>query len=149
MDNIYDSSHFPSKMALTVIEHLQNLDDNEKIDILDIGCGKEYDDLFLAQNLKNRRIVAIDPSREEIQKARVTLSGENDIKLHSIGFKDINETDQFDVILISNVYHFFTKTERKLFREKIKKILKPQGWVTVEQKIIHKYTLSDRSKYIK
>ncbi len=115
-------------MALTVIEYLQNIDVNKKINILDIGCGEGRDDLYLAQNLKNRRIVAIDPSRKAIQKARVTLSRENDIEFHNIGFKEIYENKQFDVILISNVYHFFNKTERELFRAKIKKLLKSQGW---------------------
>ncbi|MFX1283900.1 MAG: class I SAM-dependent methyltransferase [Promethearchaeota archaeon] len=128
MIKIFDSSHFPSKMALTVIENLQNIVDNEKINILDIGCGDGRDVLYLAQNLRNRRIVAIDPSQEKIQKARVTLSGENDIELQSIGFKELSENEQFDVILISNVYHFFNKTERELFREKVKRLLKLQGW---------------------
>ncbi len=128
INKIFDSSHFPSKMAFTVIEYLQNNDTNEKINILDIGCGEGRDDLYLAQNLKNRRIVAIDPSREAIRKARITLSGEDDIEFHSIGFKEVHENEQFDVILISNVYHFFNKTERELFRDKIKKLLKSQGW---------------------
>jgi cyclopropane fatty-acyl-phospholipid synthase-like methyltransferase len=115
-------------MAFTVIEHLKNIDNNEKIDILDIGCGEGKDDLYLAQSIINRRIVAIDPSRKAIHKARVTLSGEKDVEFHTIGFKELDENDQFDVILLSGVYHFFKKVDRGLFREKIKKILKPNGW---------------------
>ncbi len=128
MNKIYDPSHFPSKMAFTVIEHLKNVNNNEKIDILDIGCGEGRDDLYLAQNLKNRRIVGIDPSRKAIHKARDTLSGENNVEFHTIGFKELDESYQFDVILLSGVYHFFNKVERGLFKEKIKKILKPNGW---------------------
>ncbi|MFX0125407.1 MAG: class I SAM-dependent methyltransferase [Candidatus Hodarchaeota archaeon] len=129
MTKIYDPSNFPSKMALTIIKNLKYIDDNKKIDILDIGCGEGKDDLYLAQSLKNRRIIAIDPSRKAIHKARVTLSGENDVEFHPIGFKELDENDQYDVILISGVYHFFTKIERTLFRDKIKKILKPNGWL--------------------
>ncbi len=128
MTTIYNPSHYPSKMAFTIIEYLQNINKKIKIKILDIGCGEGRDDLYLAQNLKNRRIIGIDPSKEAIQRAKAALLGENDIEFHCIGFKELNEKDQFDVILSSGVYHFFNKVERELFREKIKKLLKPQGW---------------------
>ena len=128
MKKIYDPSNFPSKMAHTVVKHLKNIDNNEKIDILDIGCGEGKDDLYLAQSITNRRIVAIDPSSKAIHKAKVNLSGENDVNFYTIGFKELDDNDQFDVILISGVYHFFKKVDRVLFRDKIKRILKPYGF---------------------
>ena len=114
-----------SNMAAWGISHITV---NPNDIILDIGCGEGKDDLYMAQSLKNRRIVAIDPSRKAIHKAKVNLSGENDVEFHTIGFKELDENNQFDVILNSGVYHFFNKVERDLFREKIKKILRPHGW---------------------
>ncbi|MFX1515735.1 MAG: class I SAM-dependent methyltransferase [Promethearchaeota archaeon] len=128
MNEIYDPTNFPSKMALTVMEHLENNDHDEKIVILDIGCGEGKDDLYLAQSLKNRRILAIDPSHKAIQKAKANLSGQTDIEFQTIGFQELDEVSQFDVILLSGVYHFLNKSDRVLFRNKIKRILKPRGW---------------------
>jgi len=115
-------------MALTVMEYLKTIDYHDRIEIFDIGCGRGKDVLFFAQNLKNRRIVAIDLSNKAIREAKVNLSGENDVEFHTIGFQELEEKFQFDVILLSGVYHFFNISERALFRGKIKKLLKPQGW---------------------
>ena len=128
MEKIYDSSNYPSKMASTILKYLQDIDEKRQIEILDIGCGEGRDDLYLAQLLKNRLIVGIDPSKGAIRKAKSALSGENDVQFHTIGFQEFKENNQFDVILVSGVYHFFKKVERELFREKIKRLLKPQGW---------------------
>jgi cyclopropane fatty-acyl-phospholipid synthase-like methyltransferase len=128
MTKIYDPTNFPSKMALTVKKYLRDIVAHNKINFLDIGCGEGRDVLYLEQYLKNRRIIAIDPSRAALQKARETLPDESDIEFRAIGFKDIKEKEQFDVIVVSNVYHFFRKGQRKLFKEKIKKIMKPKGY---------------------
>ena len=116
-------------MAFIVMKYLKTIEIHDKIGILDIGCGGGKDILYLAQNLKNRRIVAIDPSNKAIREARVNLSGENDIEFQTIGFQELEENFQFDVILLSGVYHFFNISERALFRIKIKRLLKPQGWL--------------------
>jgi 2-polyprenyl-3-methyl-5-hydroxy-6-metoxy-1,4-benzoquinol methylase len=121
--------YFPSKMALTVMEYLETIDNSNKVAILDIGCGRGNDVLYLAQSLKNRGIVAIDPSSKAIHEAKARLSGETDIEFYTIGFEELDEVNQFDVILISGVYHFFNVFERTLFRNKIKRILRPHGWL--------------------
>ena len=127
MSEIYDPTYFPSKMALTVMNYLKNID-YPSIEILDIGCGRGKDVLYLAKSLKNRRIVAIDPSSNVIHEAKANLSGENDVEFQTIGFQELDEVNQFDVILLSGVYHFFNISERAQFRDKIKRLLKPQGW---------------------
>ena len=94
--------------------------------ILDIGCGDGGDIDFLSSNFDNLVVHGIDVSLKAIENAIQLNSNKNNISFECKNWKDLDDA-QYDIIYISNVYHFFNLTDREAFIFKIQNILKQNG----------------------
>lgn len=127
MTNIPSCDDKVSKTASVAFNYLQNiLSKSDQFSFLDIGCGDGSDIDFLSSNLDNLIIHGIDISLKAIENAIQLNSNKNNVIFECKHWKDLDDT-QYDIIYISNVYHFFNLTDREAFIFKIKKILKPHG----------------------
>ena len=116
----------PSELAALAVGYLQAIGwDEERLRILDVGCGYGRDARFLASHL-NCTILGIDPSQEAIKMAKDACAGQSRIEFRQSSFTEVDD-ETFDVILVSNLYHILNKDERSRLREAIKRLLKPGG----------------------
>ena len=127
MTNIPSCDDKVSKTASVAFNFLQNiLSKSDQFSFLDIGCGDGCDIDFFSSNLDNLIIHGIDISLKAIENAIQLNSNKNNVIFECKHWKDLDDT-QYDIIYISNVYHFFNLTDREAFVFKIKKILKRHG----------------------
>ena len=70
----------------------------------------------------------IDISLKAIEDAIQLNSNKNCVTFDRKNWIELDNT-QYDIIYISGVYHFFKLTEREAFITKIKRILKPHGFL--------------------
>ncbi len=116
----------PSELATLAVKYLQAVGLNdERLSILDVGCGYGRDASFLSQHLKCK-VLGIDPSQEAIKMAKETCAGQSGIEFRQSVFTEI-DGGAFDVILASNLYHLLKTGERQSLRETIKRLLDPGG----------------------
>jgi len=118
----------PSELATFACNYLQGIKSSSKaIDILDMGCGYGRDTTYLARNI-NCRILGIDNSSEAIEMARKALADdlESRARFQCGDFRQMPE-GKFDIVFTSNVYHLLKTEDRDIFKNIIKKRLKPGG----------------------
>jgi cyclopropane fatty-acyl-phospholipid synthase-like methyltransferase len=127
-------NHIPSgddkvkKTASVALSFLRNkLNKSNQFTFLDIGCGDGRDVDFISSNLDNLIIRGIDVSLKAIENAIDLNSNTDNVTFECMDWKSLDDT-QYDIIYISNVYHFFNIADRNAFIFKIKKILKSDGF---------------------
>ena len=129
MVKIHSCDDKVSKTVSVAFNYLQNiLGKTNQLSFLDIGCGNGRDIDYISSNLDNLIIKGIDISLDVIENAIQLNSNKNNVKFECKNWKKLDDT-QYDIIYISNVYHFFNITDREAFILKIKKILKPNGLI--------------------
>jgi len=136
-DNIYRNQQQvwgdrPSALAAFARHYLQsNKSPDKTIGIMDIGCGYGRDAIYLARNI-NCHIFGIDNSGEAIEMARKALTAdlESRVTFQCCDFRQIPE-GKFDTVFASNFYHLLVKEQRQVFRNTIKKRLKPSGMLFI------------------
>jgi len=128
MNHVPSGDDKVSKTASVALSFLQKkLPKSKQFRFLDIGCGKGRDIDFLSSNLDNLIIRGIDISLEAIENAIELNSNKNNVTFECMDWKDLDDT-QCDIVFISGVYHFFNIADRNTFINKIKKILKSNGF---------------------
>ena len=113
------------KFVLPFIEYVMVI--NEKISILEIGCG-EGGNLKPFLDIGCERVVGVDISKGRIENANKFFSNhpnKKNIEFVEADFYDIEELGQFDLIITKDVLEHIHGQER--FMQFVKKFLKPEG----------------------
>jgi len=126
-DEKYMWGEGPSELGKITLNYLRkNKLVDEKLKILDLGCGYGRDSFHLAKNI-NCNVTGIDASEKAINLAKNTLEK---IKLKNVKFikcKFEEVEGEYDIIFLSNFYQILKKNERRMIREKLKTILANLG----------------------
>lgn len=104
-----------------------HINTDDKIRILDIGCGTGYSLKYLEKKYPNADLIGVDLSPEMINKAKKKLKKSNLI-LNGYN-KELFEEGEFDLIIASYSLTIINNLEDTL--EAINYHLKPDGRVTV------------------
>jgi 2-polyprenyl-3-methyl-5-hydroxy-6-metoxy-1,4-benzoquinol methylase len=122
----------PSGVLLWCLQNLKILEMGEKHPkVLDVGCGKGRNSVFLAQNGFN--VTALDSSKVAIRMAnKLALSLNKELRPKFLHQKIQDglpgNKNQFDLITDIFVYkHQINLDDRKRYRKDIKKVLKKTG----------------------
>jgi ubiquinone/menaquinone biosynthesis C-methylase UbiE len=132
-DKVYgDNGHIwgtePSELAFAAVEYLHMYkQDNQPVNIVDIGCGYGRDTFYLAESLQCT-VLGIDRSEKAIEIASEMLSDANHGK---VAFRKCDFTDldyeEYDIVFASHLYHLLNSEERKKLRRTITRLMKPKG----------------------
>lgn len=116
----------PSELAVVAVEHLLKHElHTSTLSILDIGCGYGRDAEYFSRLLKCR-VLGIDTSKKAIDIARDAFPGATDVEFRCCDFTEVGGA-KYDVVFISNVYHFLRREEREKLRETVINLLIPGG----------------------
>ena len=99
--------------------------DNQALCVLDLGCGYGRDAAYLSQSL-GYEICGIDASSEAIGIAQRLAGGTAGVAFRCCDFTQLGEAS-YDVIFMSNIYHFFNSEERNMLRHIIVEHLNSGG----------------------
>lgn len=95
-----------------------------KTKILDLGCGKGYDSLYLTE--KGFEVIASDYSEVAIENINQNIKN-IETKLLDISKTLPFEDNSFDVIIANLSLHYFDEKTTKSVMKEIKRILSPKG----------------------
>lgn len=130
-DNIYNNNLFvwgngPSELGGIAVEYLRKpLGDNRLLRVLDLGCGYGRDSIYLSQSL-GCEVCGIDASGEAIRMGQKLAAGIGGVDLRCCDFMRLDE-GSYDAVFVSNIYHFFNREERRMFRHIVKSHLDKSG----------------------
>ncbi len=96
------------------------------IEWLDLGCGTGTLEQIALQRLQSVKFVALDPSEQMLEQARIKLEG-NPIEYICSSSTSINFDNRFDVVTAIQSNHYLQKSERKVVTEKVFNSLKQGG----------------------
>ncbi|MBR7085746.1 MAG: class I SAM-dependent methyltransferase [Oscillospiraceae bacterium] len=85
---------------------------NQKISVLDTGCGTGTFGLQTSEKLNLSRLVLCDPSEPMIADAKKKLKAYS-CEFMCIGSENLNEECQFDIITAIQSHHYFNRAERE------------------------------------
>lgn len=116
-----DSLYF----ARMKVELLKSFESNEKLQVLDIGCGDGATELFMTAFFSHWQISAIDISEKSIEVAKkrglpVSFSTYN-------GTQTEFANESLDIIFIAGVLHHVDYNLHKVIAKEISRLLKPGG----------------------
>lgn len=95
--------------------------------LLDVGCGYGRDSLYLATEL-GCRVLGIDPSPAAVATARRSRRGGLDVEFEPADPSSFaGDTDGFDVVFASNVYHLLPPAARGAFAAAVCTLTRPGG----------------------
>jgi len=117
-----DSFYF-AKMK---VECLQDFEKNEKLSVLDVGCGDGATELFMQQYFSSWKINAIDISSSSIDEAKKRNISNATFQSYDglqIPFAD----ESFDVVFMAGVLHHVEYALHQKIISEIKRVLKKQG----------------------
>ena len=100
--------------------------------ILDLGCGHGIFSRLLMKKSPSRRVLGIDPSMHKINIARKKAIGIKNIKFQKGVLDDINKV-KFDCITIIDVLYLLSPSEKTILLSKVKKLLKPKGYLVLTE----------------
>ena len=99
---------------------------NDRLSILDVGCGEGRNSIFLAE--KGHDVDAFDISEAGINKAkRISESKNVVVNFFVQDLADYSFQKQYDVIMSHGVLHLPEKAVRSKFIEDVKRYTKPRG----------------------
>ena len=99
---------------------------NQKLRILDLGCGTGENTVAFAQHFFKSEIIGIDASQKSIdlaKKLKVKLDLKNcNFKIHNFSKQSVKDLGKFDFIICAGLLHHLTNPKKEL--KKISKLLK-------------------------
>lgn len=122
------SVYFAEYKIRKMLEWLPKLQ-NEKLKILDFGCGDGMMTEFIRRYFMYSKIYGADVSKKSIEEAKECFDG---IEFSHIKDNKLDWPDQtFDLITAAGVFHHVPKTEQKNWIDEAMRILKPGGTFVV------------------
>lgn len=103
----YEGNHHP-KHRLTNYHNffIENINDNSKV--LDLGCGYGFVAWKVAEKKKDCKIVGVDRVKSKIDFANKEYNLKN-LSFICEDVLDVNFSDQYDIIILSNIYEHIDK----------------------------------------
>lgn len=99
---------------------------NQKLHILDFGCGDGMMTHYLGEKFKNSIVVGVDPSAKSIDVAQKKY-GSTSLTFAVSDTKIPFEDHAFDIICTASVLHHISFSEHKHYLDEIFRVLKPGG----------------------
>ncbi len=136
----YDSN-FPKKLindylkgnprTESAIEYsIQRLKEFSLKKILDIGCGIGWSSNEFSRNIPDAKVSGVDLSGGLIAAANEIFKTSNvNFSKKDVTEKDFTEYNQFDAVILLDVYEHLPKDYRAFFHQSIKKVLSDKGIV--------------------
>lgn len=87
---------------------------NEKLRILDIGCGTGQLVYELSKRNENVNYLGIDVAHNMINEAKKNNLKDKNIKFKAIGIEKFNTKDKFDIIICTHAFPYFPNKEEIL-----------------------------------
>tara|TARA_R110001592_G_scaffold156341_5_gene386763 strand:- start:2873 stop:3574 length:702 start_codon:yes stop_codon:yes gene_type:complete len=118
-----DSDYFSE---YKVVELLKFENTNDKMKVLDFGCGDGNSSKYIRKHFHNADIKGIDVSAQSIEEAELkNIKNANFLAFD--GAKIPFEDNQFDFIFTSMVFHHIEHRLHDNILKEIKRVLKPKG----------------------
>ena len=112
-----DCDNMQKRVGLQVLRNHWDVIRHKKR-ILEIGCGSGYIANFLAKNLLEARVCAIDKSAELIDSAK-QIHARNNLEFQVMDATALNEVEKYDLIISFFLFHFIPD-KNDLFRRLLK-----------------------------
>ncbi len=100
------------------------------LNILDLGCGNGKNSFYISEHGLNNKVCGIDISETAIKYARELNNNGNFIK-GSIGNKLPFDNESFDIVLDITSSNSLSETERQVYLNEIKRVIKPSGYLFI------------------
>lgn len=101
---------------------------NEKIDVIDLGCGTGTLSLKIKEFFTNAKITCMDMTKNMLELAKIKLSEYENIEYILENFYTFNFNKKYDVVISSfALHHLVTAGDKISFYQKIYNSLKASG----------------------
>ena len=118
---------------IIINELLENKATDEKIRILDLGCGKGLTSIYMAEKYKNAEIFAVDLWVEPKENYIFFKEQKLDNRIIPLNCSAENlpfAEEYFDMVVSVDSYHYFG-LEKDFFKYNIKQLLKENGEIYI------------------
>ena len=130
--NIIGQRPTEKRFKIYELENILNKDQ----EVLDIGCNVGFFDIFISKHIKH--IDGIDINKKLIYIGNIVKNylKINNISFYHCSFEDFKLDKKYNIIFLFAIYHWtsYSFTE---FLFKVKKLLKPNGYIIIESHNIH------------
>lgn len=126
----------PSEVAKAAAEKLRG---KSGLKLLDVGCGYGRDAKFLTEVL-DCEVTGIDTSKTGLDLGRECLGICPSIELVKKDFLKVEE--QYDAVIVANVYHLLKPEQRKPFVAKLWEVLRDNGLF-----FLSAHSVNDKEEY--
>lgn len=122
-------------IALYIIDLLNLAAKDQKISILDVGCGSGIYGQMFAKSNPNIRVVGIDQGNViKIAETQASQLGiESQVEYVNADFNQIEFGEGFDLILFSNIFHGFDRETNVKLMQKAFSALKNSGSIIINE----------------
>ncbi len=131
----------PSELARETIKYLKGHSTGSRdTTLVDIGCGYGRDSFYLSDQL-DVHVVGIDTAANGL--ALISKhEGEPKVSFICCDFMETAETQLFDILFASNLYHILRPSDRLALRNKASRLLRPGGYL-----FLNALSVNDKEEY--
>ena len=122
------TSYFHEYKVKEMFNHLRKLGiENDKLNILNFGCGTGNSEKYLRKYLPNSSIYSVDVSAKSVKTALEDNRDIDNVHFSVFDGHNIPFNENFDVIFIANVFHHIPHREHEIILKNIHQKLKSNG----------------------
>lgn len=109
--------------------------DEEKINILDLGCGYGFLDYYLSLRNSNRTITAIDYDQEKIDIAQNSRIKPSNMQFQQADLRTFALNETYDVVFLMDVLHYFGASAQEKLLQNVLENISANGIVFIRDGI--------------